>query len=109
MKKKIILLGLCVLLAVSMVGASVISSCGTKSTTTTKTTTTTTPANTPQQGGSLTLFTQWGFQDPSGFDDLTTRIWSGSVWINPFTEWLCRGDIATYGPRGNNAFGFANL
>ena len=105
MKKKIILLGLCVLLAVSMIGASVISSCGTKSTATT-TTTTTTPANTPQQGGSLTLFTQWGFQDPSGFDDLTARIWSGSVWINPFTEWLCRGDIATYGPRGNNAFGF---
>ena len=37
MKKKIILLGLCVLLAVSMIGASVISSCGTKSTTTTTT------------------------------------------------------------------------
>ena len=103
MKKKIILLGLCVLLAASMIGASVISSCGPKSTTTT---TPTTAANTPQTGGSLTLFTQWGMEEPSGFDDNTPRIWSGSVWINPFTEWLCRGDIIKYGPRGNNAFGF---
>jgi peptide/nickel transport system substrate-binding protein len=103
MKKKIILLGLCVLLAASMIGASVITSCGTKSTTTP---TSTTSPNTPQTGGSLTLFTQWGGEEPSGFDDLTTRIWSGSVWINPFTEWLCRGDVEKYGPRGDNSFGF---
>jgi len=45
-------------------------------------------------------------EEPSGFDSLTQRIWSGSVWINPFTEWLCRGDVEKYGPRGNNSFGF---
>jgi peptide/nickel transport system substrate-binding protein len=52
------------------------------------------------------VFTQWGYEDPSGFDTMTQKVWSGSVWVNPFTEWLCRGDIDKYGPRGNNAFGF---
>lgn len=75
-------------------------------TTTVAPTTSATSSNTPQLGGSLTLYTQWGFEEPSGFDSLTQRIWSGSVWINPFTEWLCRGDVEKYGPRGDNSFSF---
>jgi ABC-type transport system substrate-binding protein len=73
---------------------------------TTTTTVTTTAANAPQYGGSLTVNTEWGSQAPSGFDDMTQTIWSASVWDNPFTEWLCKGDINTFGPRGTNAFSF---
>jgi peptide/nickel transport system substrate-binding protein len=54
----------------------------------------------------MTVFTQWGYEDPSGFNTMTQRVWSASVWVNPFTEWLCRGDIEKFGPEGNNAFSF---
>jgi peptide/nickel transport system substrate-binding protein len=130
MRKKIMWVGLCVLL----VAAMVISSCNktttastpnptttasqktsttqvqTTSTTKVQTTTATTAASTePVYGGSLSVFTQWGNEDPSGFDGImTVRIWSGSVWVNPFTQWLLQGDIEKYGPRGNNTYAFQN-
>ena len=107
MKKKFLWLGLVLVMVAAMVPALVATSCSNNSTTTATTTQATTPAaNTPTTGGSLTVFTQWGMEDPSGFDSLTQRIWSGSVWINPFTEWLCRGDVEKYGPRGDNSFTF---
>ena len=103
MKKKFLWLGLVLVMVAAMVPALVATSCSNNSTTTATTTQATTPAaNTPTTGGSLTVFTQWGMEDPSGFDSLTQRIWSGSVWINPFTEWLCRGDVEKYGPSGDN-------
>jgi len=94
-----------------MAPSLVLSSCTKKTSSTstvitTTTSVTTTAANAPQYGGSLTVNTEWGNQAPSGFDDMTQTIWSASVWDNPFTEWLCKGDINTYGPRGTNAFSF---
>jgi peptide/nickel transport system substrate-binding protein len=113
MRKKFLWVGLSFLLIASMLAASLLASCSKSSTTTTAAQVTTTTVQTttpavapPVTGGTLTVSTQWGGEEPSGFDDLTQRIWSGSVWINPFTEWLCRGDVTTYGPRGSNAYGF---
>jgi peptide/nickel transport system substrate-binding protein len=104
-------IGFSLLIIAVMAPSLVLASCTkTSSTTTTVQTTTTTvattAANTPQYGGSLTVNTEWGSQAPSGFDDMTQTIWSASVWDNPFTEWLCKGDINTFGPRGTNAFSF---
>ncbi|MGD1040298.1 MAG: ABC transporter substrate-binding protein [Dehalococcoidales bacterium] len=80
------------------------------STTSTTVTTTSTPVTsqtgTPQYGGSLTVYTNWGNSSPTGFDDLTSGLPQATVWDNPFTEMLVRGDINTYGPRGTNAFAF---
>jgi peptide/nickel transport system substrate-binding protein len=89
----------------AMLPAFALTSC-TKTETTAAVTTSTTSANAPKTGGSITVWTWLSTEPPSGFDSLTTRIWSGSVWINPFTEWLCRGDIEKFGPGGSNAFGF---
>jgi ABC-type transport system substrate-binding protein len=106
-------IGFSLLIIAVMAPSMVLASCTkTSSTTTTSVvTTTTTPitttaANAPQYGGSLTVNTEWGNQAPSGFDDMTQTIWSATVWDNPFTEWLVKGDINTYGPRGTNAFAF---
>ena len=105
-------IGFSLLIIAVMAPSLVLASCTKKtSSTSTVITTTTTPvtttaANAPQYGGSLTVNTEWGNQAPSGFDDMTQTIWSASVWDNPFTEWLCKGDINTYGPRGTNAFSF---
>jgi ABC-type transport system substrate-binding protein len=103
--------GLSLLIVAVMAPSLVLASCTKTSSTTTTvqtttTTVTTTAANAPQYGGSLTVNTEWGSQAPSGFDDMTQTIWSASVWDNPFTEWLCKGDINTFGPRGTNAFSF---
>jgi peptide/nickel transport system substrate-binding protein len=106
MKRKFFGLGLSFLLVVSSLMTALLTTATMTACTSSTTSTAKTATATPTTGGTLTVMTQWGFQDPSGFDDLTQRIWSGSVWINPFTEWLCRGDITTYGPRGNNAYGF---
>lgn len=97
-------LGLTLLLVAVMAPSLVLTSCGT-----TASSTTTTPvvnANTPQYGGSLTVYTNWGNANPTGFDDLTAGLPQATVWDNPFTEMLCTGDIVKYGPRGTNDFGF---
>jgi len=104
-------IGFSLLIIAVMAPSLVLASCTKTSSTTTTVQTTTTPvtttaANAPQYGGSLTVNTEWGSQAPSGFDDMTQTIWSASVWDNPFTEWLCKGDINTFGPRGTNAFSF---
>jgi ABC-type transport system substrate-binding protein len=110
-KKFWVMVGLSLLIVAVMAPSLVLASCTKTSSTTTTvqtttTTVTTTAANAPQYGGSLTVNTEWGSQAPSGFDDMTQTIWSASVWDNPFTEWLCKGDINTFGPRGTNAFSF---
>ena len=110
-KKFWVRVGLSLLIVAVMAPSLVLASCTKTSSTTTTvqtttTTVTTTAANAPQYGGSLTVNTEWGSQAPSGFDDMTQTIWSASVWDNPFTEWLCKGDINTFGPRGTNAFSF---
>jgi len=46
------------LIVVSMVAAALLSSCNKT------TTTTTTDPNAPKYGGSLTVYTQWGMEDP---------------------------------------------
>jgi hypothetical protein len=116
-KKKILFLGLSFILVASMLAASVLTSCKSSSTTTTTTTTaavttttttaTTTPTNTPKYGGSLTVYTDWGNEDPGGFDaGLTPKPWSTAVWDSPFLCWMMIGDIEKYGPRGSNQFPF---
>ncbi|GAH84208.1 unnamed protein product, partial [marine sediment metagenome] len=53
----------------------------------------------PQRGGTFSLFTEFASVDPAGFDPSTsTTPWSTSVWVNPFLEWLVKGDIEQYGP-----------
>ena len=106
MKKKILLLGLSLLVVASLISASVVTSCN-NTPTTTSATTSTTPANTPQYGGTLTVWTDWGNENPGGFDpSLTPRPWSTCVWDSPFLMWILLGDIETYGPRGSNQFAF---
>ena len=73
---------------------------------TTTTPVTTAQAGTPLYGGSLTVYTNWGNASGTGFDDLTSGLPMATVWDNPFTEMLVRGDINKYGPRGTNAFAF---
>ena len=110
MKKKILFLVLSFLLVASLVTASVLSSCNNTTTTTStvKTTTTaTTDANAPKYGGTLTVYTDWGNEDPGGFDaGLTPKPWSTAVWDSPFLCWMLIGDIEKFGPRGSNAFPF---
>ena len=106
MKKKILLLVVSLLMVAILVPSSMlVSSC--KSTTSTVTTTSTTAANTPQYGGTLTVWTDWGMENPGGFDpSLTPRPWSTCVWDSPFLLWIILGDVEKYGPRGNNSFAF---
>ena len=110
MKKKILFLGLSFFLVASLVAASALSSCKKASSTTSMTTTTsttTTAKDTPKYGGTLTVFTDWGNEDPGGFDaNLSPRVWSTSVWCNPYLGWLALGDVEKYGPRGSNASKF---
>jgi len=115
LKNKFLLSGLAFILVASLVGTALItSSCSntkTGATTTNVTVTTsavtTTAANTPQYGGTLTVLNQYYTQDPAGFDpQLNQRPWTGSIWDNPFVDWLAVGDIEKYGPRGNDAYAF---
>ena len=128
MGKKILWLGLCSLLVLSLI----LSSCTkivttttttqpttttttqptttttTQPTTTTSTTTTTTTASTPQYGGRFTFFGgKYGKADPASFDVVTTGSLSATdFYTNPYGESLLKGDINKYGPRGNNQFSF---
>ena len=83
MKRKFFGLGLSFLLVVSSLMTALLTTATMTACTSSTTSTAKTATATPTTGGTLTVMTQWGFQDPSGFDDLTQRIWSGSVWINP--------------------------
>jgi peptide/nickel transport system substrate-binding protein len=104
-KKKILLLAVSLLMLAVLVPSSLlVSSC---KTTTSTTTTSTTAANTPQYGGTLTVWTDWGMENPGGFDpSLTPRPWSTCVWDSPFLLWIILGDVEQYGPRGSNKFAF---
>ena len=93
----------------TQVTTSVVTTTSTPVTTVTTSTTTTpvvTQTGTPLYGGSLTVYTNWGNASGTGFDDLTSGLPMATVWDNPFTEMLVRGDINKYGPRGTNAFAF---
>ena len=109
MRKKLLYVGLSLLL----VAAMVVSACSKTTTSTTATTasvvttTSTTAPNTPQYGGTLTVWTDWGNTNPAGFDpNLSPAPYSTNVWDSPFLLWLMLGDIEQYGPRGSNAFDF---
>ena len=132
MNKKLVWLGLSVLL----VAAVVLSSCSTTTTptttqtttqtqtqTTTKTTTTsivtttqttttavTPAAGTPVSGGTFTMLNNVNTtsnSDPTGWDHIMAiNLGQASVWGNPYMEKLLVGDIEKYGPRGNNTFAF---
>ena len=110
MKKKILFLGLSFILVASMISASVLTSCGKTSTTTSTntTTTSTTAANTPQYGGTLTMY-------PFQGTDVNITNWAcltsgGQYCTNFIMPYLCEGllvgDFEKYGPRGTNEFGF---
>ena len=124
MKKRILWLGLSLLLVASVV----LSSCGktstttnvtqtttqtttqtgTQSTTTTavKTTTTTTAAPIePQYGGILNFIGYRTAQPPTTWD-LVIGNTNTDYWSDPYTEFLLTADIAGQGPRGTNAFNF---
>ena len=85
MKNKFLLLGMVFLLVAGMISASsLMSSCSNNSTSTVSTTKATTAASgTPIYGGTLTVATDWMFEDPGGFDagltsmdfDASTTIW----------------------------------
>ena len=128
MKKKILFLGLSVLL----VAAMVITSCSTKTATTTQTTGTTvtttsqttvttttttttsktttastTATGTPQYGGTLVVMTDMSGGDPGGWDgNLTPTPWSTACFDDPFIPIMMAGDIEKYGPRGSNKYTF---
>lgn len=135
MKKKMLWLGISILVVLAVV----LSSCtkttttntttmttGTTTTTTnssTKTTSTTlstttattstattssTAAATPQYGGKLTyIFEAYSNADSGGFDAaLSPEVWSTGMWDNPFLDRLLIGDIEKYGPRGTNQYAF---
>ncbi len=109
MKNKFLLLGMVFLLVAGMISASsLMSSCSNNSTSTVSTTKATTAASgTPIYGGTLTVATDWMFEDPGGFDaGLTPKPWSTAVWDSPFLCWMMIGDIEKFGPRGNNTFPF---
>jgi len=114
-KNKFLLSGLAFVLVVGLMGTALFtSSCSsTKSSTTTSSVTVTTSAvttpaaNAPQYGGTLTVLNEYYEQDPAGFDpQLNQRPWTGSIWANPFCDWLAVGDIDKYGPQGSDAFAF---
>jgi len=84
----------------TQVTTSVVTTTSTPVTTVTTSTTTTpvvTQTGTPLYGGSLTVYTNWGNASGTGFDDLTSGLPMATVWDNPFTEMLVRGDINKYG------------
>ena len=135
MKRKLVWLGLSLLI----IAAIVLSSCS-KTTTTTTTTTSTTPTaatttnptaattttnttvttttttvttaavGTPQYGGQFTLLNNangTSNADPPGWDHMwAITLGQGSVWGNPYLEKLMVGGIEEYGPRGTNQFAF---
>lgn len=81
------------------------------SATTTTTTSSINPGSlsAPTYGGTLTLFVNEGYADPTGWDAMMTSNLGGAAeWCNPYMEWLLTGDIATYGlgPGANGAFAF---
>jgi len=123
MQKKIMWLGLCILL----VAATVLASCNntttsttvtstltsTKTSTTTSTTTSTAAASTttpivstePQYGGTLTAEGYRTTQPPTTWD-FTVGGANTDYWVNPYGEYLLTGDIEGQGPRGSNAYNF---
>jgi peptide/nickel transport system substrate-binding protein len=107
MKRKAIWVVLIFLMVTSLVQASCTkSSTATQATPTTKTTTNQ-AVGTPIYGGTLTMYTRYSDHNPSGWDaPMTVDLSAAAIWANPFEEWLTRGDINTYGPRGNKQYGF---
>ena len=123
MKKKILWLGLSLLLVASVI----LSSCGTAvtstttttaatTTTTTQTTTQTTTATSstttttaaplgPQYGGSLVAAGYRTNGAPGGWDVCNVPF-ASDAYFYPYLEFLLTGDIAGKGPRGSNEFSF---
>ena len=127
MQRKIILVGLCMLLIATLVLTScatttapatvtstttaTATTTSTKATTTTttvaKSTTTTAALTEPVLGGTLTYFGEYANGSPPSWDDVTTAgVSATDFWSNPYGESLLKGDINKYGPRGNNTFSF---
>jgi peptide/nickel transport system substrate-binding protein len=110
MGRKILGVGLILLL----VGAMVLSGCSKNTTSTTNTvtpsvttTTTTAATNVPVLGGTVTAMLDVGNQDPPSWDvHLSPNGGSTSVWVQPYIEWMACGDIDQFGPRGSNVFSF---
>ena len=128
MKKKILFLGLSVLLVarwwllrvllrqrqlpqprIQLSPTTQTRSSTTVTTTTVQTThnTSSTAASTPQYGGTLTVMTDMSGSDPGGWDaNLTPTPWSTACFDDPFIPILMLGDIEKYGPRGSNQYTF---
>jgi len=111
-KKLWVGVALCLLLMATMVPVLTLTSCASKSTSTTATTAvvvTTTPTTTnatPQLGGTLTYYGQYGNADPPSWDCVTTDSIADTMFENPYQQTLLTGDINTFGPRGNDDFSF---
>ena len=136
MKKKILVIGISVLLMTALVLTSCANAITTSATTnvtptmsttasTTAATTTSAPNTTssitttvttintttagpaPQYGATMTMLNDVGTQDPTDWDvDLTLSGAITSIYINPYLEPYFVGDIDTFGPRGSDATNF---
>ena len=102
MKKKILWVGLSLLMVAVLLPSLALSSCA-KATTSTSPTTSKTTAGTPVYGGSMTMLNDVGAQDPSSWDPHLSQTGNvTSIYINPYLDWYFYGDIDKFGPRGNN-------